>query len=120
MERDRSETSCSSIILVPSWDQDFCCSVEVPSTAHDHSRASDRALLRMTGGWRRLSHLGVLPGSGYDGQGLFQIGDQVVGIFNSHRKADQLLSYSHLLAMLGGDHSVRGEHRQTDQRIHSA
>ena len=95
-------------------------SVEVPSTPHDHSRANDRALLRMTGGWGRLSYLGVLPGSGYDGQGLFQIGDQVVGIFDSHRKPDQLVGYSHALALVGGDHGVRRERWNGDQRADSA
>src|SRR5713101_3800029 len=54
------------------------------------------------------------------GEGLLKVGDQVVGIFNSDREAYELFGDVHFLPQVGRDHGVRREHRNRDQRLHSA
>ncbi len=60
-----------------------------------HSAQDDRSV------GLALPHLSVLAGAGDDGQSLFQVGDQIVGVFNADREPDQLFGHAHLLALLG-------------------
>src|SRR5437762_12607506 len=50
---------------------------------------------------------------------LIQICDQIICILNSYRKPDELLSDAHFLAVFGGDHRMRGQHGNRDQRFDS-
>src|ERR1051326_7684144 len=56
----------------------------------------------------------------YGLQRLLQVGEQVVYTFDAHRQAHHLLGDSHLGALLGGDHGMRSEHRDGDQRLDSS
>ena len=50
---------------------------------------------------------------------MIKIGDEIVGILDSYGEADELFGHAHLLPLLGGDHGVRCENRQRDQRINA-
>ncbi len=49
------------------------------------------------------------------GKAFFQVGNQIIHVFDSDRQADELLGHSHLFAFFGTNHGVGRDDRNGDQ-----